>query len=260
LGEVWPDTDAAGALAHYQELERQGPLDGETHYRRARALVRLKRLKEAEAACTQALERSADHAGAWTLRADCRVQLGLLREAVADYTEAIRLCPQKLGLYWERATLHIRLRQYGPCLADYEKMRELDPNFASPLAWRLAVFPREYRDLDRALRLAEQALRQVPTHADFRQVLGTVYYRLGRLDEARDCFEKCLRQTQEDAGWNLLFLALVHHDQGKPAQAKQCFEQALAWQRQTGLPLRQVPIWEDVVAEARAALGLAPKP
>jgi tetratricopeptide (TPR) repeat protein len=189
----------------------------------------------------------------------------LLREAIADYTEAIRLRPRPLALYFERATLYIRLRQYGPCLGDYEKMLELEdphksPGLASSLAWRLAVFPREYRDLDRALRLAEQALRQVPTNADFRHTLGTVYYRLGRLDEARTCLEQSLRQTQEDAGWNLLFLALVHHGQGKPVQAKQCFEQALAWERQTSLPARQVPIWEDVVAEAQAALGLAPKP
>jgi WD40 repeat protein/cytochrome c-type biogenesis protein CcmH/NrfG len=265
LGELWPDSDPAGALARYEELERRKPLDGETHYRRARALARLKRLKEAEAACTNALKQSADHAGAWVLRGECRGQLGLLREAIADYCQAIRLRPRDVALYIARAELYIRLRQYGPSLADHEKALELVdpdnwPRRAASLAWRLTVFPPEYRNLNRARQLAEEALRQDPADSDYRYILGTVYFRLRRLDEARDLCERSLREVPRDAGWHLLSLALIHHAQGKPAKAKQCFERALVWCGQTSLPPHQVPIWEDMVAEARAALGLAPKP
>jgi tetratricopeptide (TPR) repeat protein len=125
----------------------------------------------------------------------------------------------------------------------------------------LTVILPEYRNLDRARQLAEEALRRDPADSNFRYVLGTVYHRLGRrLDEARDLCERSLRDVPWDAGWHLLSLALIHHAQGKPARAKQCFERALAWHGQTSVPLHQVPIWEDLVAEARAALGLAPKP
>src|SRR5438876_11173241 len=84
-----------------------------------------------------------------------------------------------------------------------------------------------------------------------------LYYRVGRLREARDCFVKNLKAPQPSSAFDLFFLAMCQQRLGEAAAARDCFDRAAAWRKaQTNLPPSWARELEAFEAEAREALGL----
>jgi Flp pilus assembly protein TadD len=78
----------------------------------------------------------------------------------------------------------------------------------------------------RALELAEALARQAPDDADTLSTLGTVYYRLGRLDEAEALLRSVVAGGRggPDAAY---ILARVRSERGHPEAAPALLEAAL---------------------------------
>ena len=79
----------------------------------------------------------------------------------------------------------------------------------------------------RALELAELSVRQDPNAVDALTTLGTVYYRIKRLDDAAKVLQAVIASGKgnSDAAY---VLALVRSDQGHPENAAALLKTALA--------------------------------
>ncbi len=160
-------------------------------------------------------------------------------EAVADCRRAAAWCPD-----W-------------PALVGRTPARSVDLN---NLAWWLVMQPAAAADARLAVALAEQAVKLDATNAEHRNTLGVAYYRAGRFADAVGQLQTCLEETRGQAdAHNLYFLAMAHQALGEPAEARACYDEAVAWRRKKNyLPSGWDAELKAFHAEAAAALGLTP--
>jgi tetratricopeptide (TPR) repeat protein len=60
------------------------------------------------------------------------------------------------------------------------------------------------------------------------RILGAAYYRAGRYEESLQQFDIAASNTPLRA-WDLLFMAMAHHQLGHVQAARDCFDQGVAW-------------------------------
>jgi tetratricopeptide (TPR) repeat protein len=125
------------------------------------------------------------------------------------------------------------------------------------LAFFLATCPAaQFRDVDRAITLARQALQLAPLVPDSWYVLGLAEYRAGHWAAAIEAFEKSAK-----LGWVLdaqaaFFLAMAHWQLDHKNEARQWYDQAVGLIERPNWPTEDLP---RLRAEAAKLLGL-PEP
>ncbi len=135
-----------------------------------------------------------------------------LDAAVRCFQRALEVVP-----HWPDALLGLALCEYqrgriSEALARYREVLKYDPSNAralNDLAWILADRRQEY---DEALRLIEQGLKVEPNNAHLVDTRAFIYEKLGRLEEARRDYRRCVDLqpdgSADQARW-LLKLARV---------------------------------------------------
>jgi serine/threonine protein kinase/predicted negative regulator of RcsB-dependent stress response len=102
------------------------------------------------------------------------------------------------------------------------------------LAWLLATCQEiEFRDPDRAVRLAREAVEASPQEGNFWNTLGAAYYRAGNWIEARKALGKSIELRHGGDGFDWFLLAMSHWRQGERNEARTRYEQAVAWMEKT---------------------------
>jgi tetratricopeptide (TPR) repeat protein len=169
------------------------------------------------------------------------------QKAIADYSMALTLMPlehEKRGVTLiQRRENYRRLQDSSKADADLQTIAELDLNDhldaqlagGRDLAWqcnnlalRYLSSPEKHGELNKALPLAQKAVKLWPDNCLCLNTLGLIYYRLGRYLEAGEKLERSLRDSKgETAAINLFFLAMCHTRQGNAAKAKGCYERAV---------------------------------
>ncbi|HZU36339.1 MAG TPA: hypothetical protein VFA18_10550, partial [Gemmataceae bacterium] len=109
----------------------------------------------------------------------------------------------------------------------------LEPQHAllfNDLAW-WSISGRPPRlDAAAAVLLAQRALAIAPDEYMYQNTLGVACYRLGRYPEAVAALERSLHEGKGRAdAFDLFFLAMCHHQLGRPAQARACYNRAVRW-------------------------------
>ena len=129
--------------------------------------------------------------------------LGRVQEAIDDFEVAVRLRP---------ADGHLR---------------EFLAYFCGSTARKLVMWRSGSRLPERALALARRAVELAPHAPAYGNTLGIALYRACRYPEAIAALERHLSVFPGEAdAWDLYFLAMVHHRQGRRDQARACFERA----------------------------------
>jgi tetratricopeptide (TPR) repeat protein len=122
------------------------------------------------------------------------------------------------------------------------------------LAWLLATCPNtELHDAPEALRLARRAVEVEPQQGNFWNTLGVAFYRAGELEEAKKALEKSLELRNAGDSFDWFFLALVDLKRGKPDQAREWYDKAVAWYQNNRPDDRELFRFN---VEAAGALGL----
>jgi tetratricopeptide (TPR) repeat protein len=104
-----------------------------------------------------------------------------------------------------------------------------EPVALNELAWIYATGPPDVRDPERALPLAEKAVRRKGDF-EFLHTLGVVYLRLGRFPEAVETFMRSARaQGQGITAHEGYFLAICFQRLGMPTLAREYFDKASDW-------------------------------
>jgi tetratricopeptide (TPR) repeat protein len=168
------------------------------------------------------------------------------QKAIADYSMALALMPPEHKsrgetLFW-RSNLYRRLHDLSKAESDLQTIAALDLDVdvifkslqpvaawqCNTLALRYLAGPEGQRDLNRALLLAQKAIKLARNNSLCLNTLGVVLYRLGRYSQAMEKLERSLRDSKgETAAINLFCLVMCHVRQGDTAKAKGCYERAV---------------------------------
>jgi tetratricopeptide (TPR) repeat protein len=160
-----------------------------------------------------------------------------LDEAIAVLRRAVELDP---GYDFAVNLLAAALCEKGDCgeaAALYGRVYEKQPESAgacNQLSWFLSTCPDPgFRDVDRAVRLAEKAVERTPGRGQCWNTLGVAQYRAGRWRESKEALDKSLQLFGGyDEGYNTIFLAMVHWKLGDPEGARKRLHQAVNWTEQ----------------------------
>jgi tetratricopeptide (TPR) repeat protein len=134
-------------------------------------------------------------------------QAGLLDEAVSFYKQALALNYKPLRTYSMIAKILLEQGRDGEDTTSREKEKEgaaylLEGYQKFPEDQYLLVELINYylyaNDFDSARRYLDKAIEQMPDHAEYYQVEGTVYEQLGDSTKAENCYLKALELNPKD--------------------------------------------------------------
>jgi WD40 repeat protein/tetratricopeptide (TPR) repeat protein len=236
------------------------PFDAEAYFRRGRVYLVWEKLNKALAEFELAVALNPDHGPATVWRGVLHYRKGHWPQARADFSRALRHWPRDASILRLRAHCHYYLGDPACNVADLRRCLELNPddaNAANGLAWVYVTGPRKYRGPEKALPLAELAVRRQPTNANDRHTLGVVLYRLGRPKDAVAALEKAvgLRKGQATA-LDLYFLAMCRHRLGDAVRSRWDYDQAVRSQEKAKLSPQEGQELKSFRAEAEETLGL----
>src|SRR5207249_2210067 len=127
--------------------------------------------------------------------------------------------------------------------------------------WALLTAPEEFRNAEKAVQLAERALRLSPENeaerALYRNTLGVACYRAGRYRKAVEVLRVNLTAEQDSAlAFDLYFLAMSYHQLGDAVRARDYYDWAVRWTKaQKNLSTRHAEELTMFKAEAEEVLG-----
>jgi tetratricopeptide (TPR) repeat protein len=102
------------------------------------------------------------------------------------------------------------------------------------LAWLQATCPRiDLRNPRDAVRNARRATTIQPGEGNYWNTLGAAHYRAGEWEDARYALTRSMKLRNEGDSFDWFFLALVDHKVGKPADAREWYDKAVARFQQT---------------------------
>jgi tetratricopeptide (TPR) repeat protein len=161
--QLRPTIEIARAGAPQQPVtarpDATAPQNPEDYYRSGVGLMQERKLAEAEAAFTHALEFRKGWIQALMMRAQIRYQLKTFDGAIADLNEVIRLKPNQASAYDKRGLAYSYSGRHQQAISDYTKATELEPDRANPYnnrGWAYLELGRREEalaDLNRALEL-----------------------------------------------------------------------------------------------------------
>src|SRR5262249_35093898 len=133
-----------------------------------------------------------------------------------------------------------------------------NPYFINNLAWALASAPEDpWFDPKRAVELARKAVALNPPDGNLWNTLGVAAFRLRDWKTAAESLQRSNR-ISSGTGIDCFFLAMTRWHQGKREEARQWFDQAIAWIERTK---SEDPELRRFHAEAASLLGLdCPRP
>jgi serine/threonine protein kinase/WD40 repeat protein len=155
---------------------------------------------------------------------------------------------------------HWNAKEYGKAIESLRQAVQKDAENAEAnnnLAWFLLTGPKELRDAKTALPFARKAVDLSPRRYLFHNTLGVALYRNGQPAEAIPVLELSLQNGGgESDAFDLLFLAMCHHDLGHADKAKECQERAVRWfkEHRASLPASYVEELTAFQAEAEETL------
>ena len=199
------------AIAHYEKALSLRPEFAEAHANLANSLARVPgRMNEALAHYREAERLDPDFPEIHENYANTLSHLpGREADAISEYETALRLRPDYAEAHANLANLLSGMPdRLQVALGHYEEALRIDPNVAwvhLALALQLSAIPG--RDAD-AISHAEAALRLHPDYPEAYNCLGIVYAQEGRLDAARENWERALqiKPDYETARENLAML------------------------------------------------------
>ena len=184
-------------------------------------------------------------------------KLGRQEKALADLNKVIELEPKNPKSWARRARLYVNLGQWEKAIADYDQAlacQSDNANVCTSLAWYLATCPDpRVRRPDRAVELAKKATQLAPNDGNHWNNLGVAQYQVGDYKATVETLTKSMGLRSGGDAFDWFFLAMALGQLGKPEEARQWYQKAVAW-TQTNKP-------DDVElrrfqAEAAALLGV----
>ena len=154
-------------------------------------------------------------------------QLKENEEAVKYLTKALKISPDDVNLLGTLGLIYDGLENWEACDSTYEKALSLDStnalvnnNYAYSLSERGIK-------LDKALKMAEIAIKKEPLNSSYLDTIGWVFFKLGRYEKAKEYIEKAIKVGGESSVM-LEHLGDIIYMLGNKVQAKKMWEKSLS--------------------------------
>jgi tetratricopeptide (TPR) repeat protein len=216
---------------------RLNPKDAVAYNNRGVAYIEKGELDKAIADYDKALELAPNSGSDRTMllnnRGNASHEKGQFDRAIADYDEAIRLDPNDARFYVARADTRAKLGRIEEALSDVSKALKMDAPLSEQkhsLAWFLATCEDlRLRRVDRALELANQALKQAPRDAATWTTVGVAEYRAGHWQAAADALQKSSDLKYYRVARTGFFRVMAHWQLGQKGEARRWYDKAVEW-------------------------------
>lgn len=247
------------AMEDYGIALRLRPDHAEAAFLRATEYYRLRQWEPALEDFTRAMDRPALGDLARWMRGKSLLQLDRVAEMMNEVNALMQHYPDDPQLYYQRALGEAYRKNYTAAIADLEVALRKGPSHdqaLNNLAWILVTGPAELRDLDRALSLAQRAVRLAPTKATYQNTLGVCLYRLERYRDALLTLEKSqLNGRGQFDGYDFYVMAMCLAKLDDKEKCRQYMARARDWQKKTRLTPHEVFELERFRIEAEEITG-----
>jgi eukaryotic-like serine/threonine-protein kinase len=247
------------AMNDYGTALRLRPDHAEAAFLRASEYYRLRQWEPAFEDFTRALDRPALGDLARWMRGKSLLQLDRVEEMMTEVNGLLQHYPDDPQLYYQRALGEAYRKDYVAAVADLEIALRKGPSHdqaLNNLAWILVTGPLETRDPDRALGLAQRAVRLAPTKATYQNTLSVCLYRLGRYREALSALDKSqLYGRGQFDGYDFYVMAMCLAKLDENDKCRQCLSRARDWQKNTRLTPHEAFELERFRTEAEELVG-----
>jgi len=193
------DGDLDAAVAHIQRALALAPQDPTIHVAHGIVLRKTGELRESVAAFERAIALDPAYAAAWMHRGSSFEKGGALADAADDYRHSLGLDPRNPDALASLASLEARRGNIKEARDNARLALSLEPSHAIARQ-ALAQAALESGDAERARELLEAILADAPADGDFlvgtHSLLGDTLAKLGRHDEAFDCYARAQAQFQ----------------------------------------------------------------
>lgn len=204
--------EPAKALPIFEKLVKKSPLEANSYYLMAQALIKLDRLDEA-------IENSSQAYKLGKVNRYYAQQLGELyakrkkyTEAAAIYEELIKQDPSNLQYGIELAAIYVFSDQPGKAISTYDKLEKAIGITEEVIHQKQQLYLRQ-NDLDKALQEAQKLIQSEPDEVDYRIELAELLIANERAKDAIAPLEEALRLNPDEAQAHVL-LADIYRRNG----------------------------------------------
>jgi tetratricopeptide (TPR) repeat protein len=220
------------ATAEFEQAVNADPGNGPLLSALVRIYMKQGRASAAVSACEAHVRRNGDDAFAWNLLGQVHGEQKEYRKAEEAFCKALAAMPDAMESYLLLGRMHLREGEYQKGRAVYEEALQKLPGFwpaANDLAVLLCERAASVADLDKALSLAQSALKSRPEEPAVQDTLGWIWYKKGDVGKALEMLQRAQGKAPENAEINYhLGMALVKAGRREEARAPENRSRALA--------------------------------
>jgi len=183
------------------------------------AMIKLinKRYSESVQDFSKAIREKSDYIDAYFNRGIAYERMNMTEKAIKDYSKVIKLDPGMNEAYINRALLYRKSKKYKLAINDFDEAIGLRPDFAFAYLYRADT----YYDMDSLSAAAKDyktLLTMLPSYLRAHKRLTTIYYRLGKYEEALAYAAKlCSLDTSDASNFVLRAKILLALKRNEPA-------------------------------------------
>jgi tetratricopeptide (TPR) repeat protein len=191
-----------------------------------RALAMGRRFEPAEAQARRAIELAPDSLAPYVLLGGIHQTAKQWQAAASIWEDVLRRFGEDASISLDLATCYIQLGRPGEAEAIGRRLLARQPDSPVLLNYVGYLLADENRELPEAEQLVRRALAQDPDNGAYVDSMGWIYYRLGRLEDARRELERALDLTGGDSEVRE-HLGDVYRDLRLPDRAREQYRRAL---------------------------------
>ncbi|MDM8553943.1 tetratricopeptide repeat protein [Desulfococcaceae bacterium HSG7] len=204
---------------------KKNPKDLATGMIKAVALLKSKKEKKAKKVLAGLIKQHPKEMRPILLLA--RIEMGLKEfdAALKTLSKAIAVKPQNAWPYMQMAGIYQRKKMPEKAIETYEallKVKETYPPAENDLAY---LYAETNQNMDRALALAENAVKKMPKNPAVADTLGYVHLKRGALPLAKKYFDEAIAKFPKESYFHF-HLAMVLQQQGKNNEAEAALQKA----------------------------------
>jgi tetratricopeptide (TPR) repeat protein/serine/threonine protein kinase len=230
------------------------------HLNLGRGLRSQRKFPQAVAALTEATRLQPEEADGHNDLGATLFDQGKFQQAEVAFREAVRLRPDRSLYHSSLGNALAGLGRFEEADAEYREGLRLGPNDANAhnaASWFHATCPdAKFRDPQRAVELARQAVALAPKEGSYWNTLGVAHYRAGDYKASLTSLQQSMELNAGGDSGDWFILAMVHWRLGEKGTARQWYSRAVQWMDKndpTNDELRRFR------AEAAALLGVGEK-
>ena len=227
LGRLYLDiNDNTSAYMEFEKIQKQEPKNASGWLWQGINLVQMDSLDAAVENLQKALELSPHNPLGNYYLGILYIQKDRPGEAIPHLNNALIFNPDWIPALISLANCYEGIKQYSMADSLYQEVLKIDPENATVLnnyGYSLSI---RGIQLDRALSMAEKAVKQSPENGSFLDTMGWILYKKGRFEEALEYLEKAFNK-RDDSAEVADHLGDVYKRLGMDEKAKMSWEKAL---------------------------------